>query len=379
MLEPHDVVANVASDKADAFQRAILPKVSRTFALTIPQLPEVLRRVVTNAYMLTRIADTIEDEPVFSVEQKCRYLDVLSDVVNKRADAQRFAEEIVPLFSTVTLDAERDLVRHLPLVLQVTWSLTAMQFMAISDCLEIMCRGMCHFRSRASLDGFATLQDMDVYCYCVAGVVGDMLTELFVEFEPSLKAQRHAMLRLAASFGQALQMTNILKDRWDDRRHGICLLPRDVFSRHGICLSELQSETQVERHVSAFSELIGVAHVHLRRAFEYALMIPLQQSGIRRFLLWTIGLSVLTLKNMYENPYFISGAHSKISRDAVVRMTALVRLLGSSNAELRRLFDAEACGLPLTALSAEWEGDWPRTSLYKYFACVRTRRSDVDM
>lgn len=98
MLEPHDVVANVASDKADAFQRAILPKVSRTFALTIPQLPEVLRRVVTNAYMLTRIADTIEDEPVFSVEQKCRYLDVLSDVVNKRADAQRFAEEIVPLF-----------------------------------------------------------------------------------------------------------------------------------------------------------------------------------------------------------------------------------------------------------------------------------------
>ena len=47
----------------EAYQDEILPHVSRTFALTIPQLPPALRTAVTSAYLLCRIADTIEDEP----------------------------------------------------------------------------------------------------------------------------------------------------------------------------------------------------------------------------------------------------------------------------------------------------------------------------
>jgi phytoene/squalene synthetase len=46
----------------EAYQDEILPHVSRTFALTIPELPAALRTAVTSAYLLCRIADTIEDE-----------------------------------------------------------------------------------------------------------------------------------------------------------------------------------------------------------------------------------------------------------------------------------------------------------------------------
>jgi len=45
------------------YQSDILERVSRTFALTIPQLPFDLSKVVANAYLLCRIADTIEDDP----------------------------------------------------------------------------------------------------------------------------------------------------------------------------------------------------------------------------------------------------------------------------------------------------------------------------
>ena len=45
----------------EVYQDQILPHVSRTFALTIPQLPPGLRTAVTSAYLLCRIADTIED------------------------------------------------------------------------------------------------------------------------------------------------------------------------------------------------------------------------------------------------------------------------------------------------------------------------------
>ena len=45
-----------------AYQAKILPLVSRTFALTIPQLTLELVDVVGNAYLLCRLADTIEDD-----------------------------------------------------------------------------------------------------------------------------------------------------------------------------------------------------------------------------------------------------------------------------------------------------------------------------
>ena len=54
----------------DDFQSEMLKGVSRTFALTIPQLPADLCRVVSNAYLLCRIVDTIEDEPVLSWHAK---------------------------------------------------------------------------------------------------------------------------------------------------------------------------------------------------------------------------------------------------------------------------------------------------------------------
>ena len=52
------------------FQNEILQDVSRTFALTIPQLPPPLYRAVANAYLLCRIADTIEDDSKLTFQEK---------------------------------------------------------------------------------------------------------------------------------------------------------------------------------------------------------------------------------------------------------------------------------------------------------------------
>ena len=56
--------ARPLSGEADeAYQKHILQYVSRTFALTIPQLPAELSRVVSNAYLLVDYGD-IPVEPV---------------------------------------------------------------------------------------------------------------------------------------------------------------------------------------------------------------------------------------------------------------------------------------------------------------------------
>ena len=69
-------------DADEDYQKHILQYVSRTFALTIPQLPADLGRVVSNAYLLCRIADTIEDDNSVDSEQTRRLAEVFVQVVD---------------------------------------------------------------------------------------------------------------------------------------------------------------------------------------------------------------------------------------------------------------------------------------------------------
>ncbi|HMJ50103.1 MAG TPA: squalene/phytoene synthase family protein, partial [Burkholderiales bacterium] len=94
----------------EAYQEDILQGVSRTFALTIPQLPEGLRQPVSNAYLLCRIADTIEDEPALSGEQKRYFSQQFIRVVAGEVPAETFAGEFYPRLSEQTPDAEKDLI-----------------------------------------------------------------------------------------------------------------------------------------------------------------------------------------------------------------------------------------------------------------------------
>lgn len=345
---------------ADAYQDAILPTVSRTFALTIPQLPASLRRAVTNAYLLCRVADTIEDEPQFCAQQKHDFENAFLEVVMGSRDAQAFAAQLAPLFSSRTSAAERELVAQLPRVLEVTQSLDAVQRQAIFKCLAVMCHGMHDFQRTVGRQGLGSVGELDRYCYCVAGVVGEMLTELLLDHDPQLLARRDELMALAVSFGQGLQMTNILKDQWEDHAQGVCWLPQDIFGRYQVQLQALQPGARPGGYGGAMAELIGLAHAHLRRALAYALLIPRRHVGFRRFCLWSIGMALLTLRKLHGNLGFCRGAEVKISRGAVAGTLGLTRLSGHSNAGLGWLFTLAARGLPLTPLAGEWNAaPWP--------------------
>ena len=60
---------------AEKFGRVVLPEVSRTFAISIRFLPGTLGRAVLTAYLLCRIADTIEDDGHASPDRKRELLD----------------------------------------------------------------------------------------------------------------------------------------------------------------------------------------------------------------------------------------------------------------------------------------------------------------
>ena len=338
-------------DSDIVYQEAILQGVSRTFALTIPQLPDQLRDVVGNAYLLCRIADTIEDEPELSSEQKQILSERFIEVVAGRENAEPFARDLGALLSSSTTASEHDLIANTDRVVRITGRFRPVQRDILERCVKIMAHGMFEFQRNASADGLHDLSHLNRYCYYVAGVVGEMLTELFCDYSEEINAQREDLLALSVSFGQGLQMTNILKDMWDDRGRGACWLPRDIFHAAGCDLSLLSVGEPSPAFIKGLFELVAIARHHLADALRFITLIPRRETGIRKHCLWALGMALLTLRRIHAKPTFQSGQEVKISRRSVWAVVIITSVSARSNLALKLLFKVLARNLPRTVLN----------------------------
>lgn len=203
---------------------------------------------------------------------------------------------------------------------------------------------MAEFQQNSSLDGLKNLAEMDRYCYYVAGVVGEMLTELFCDYSPQIAKHKDLLQNLAISFGQALQMTNILKDIWEDQRRGVCWLPQDIFTSFD--LKNLTPEHYDPAFGDGLTKLISIANFHMHNSLRYILLIPASETGIRRFCLWALGMAILTLRRILNHKDFTQGNQVKISRFSVKTTILISNLITSNDTSLRILFYLITRNLP---------------------------------
>ena len=270
----------------------LLVKTSRTFALSIPVLPEPTRREVMISYLLFRIADTFEDAADWPPERRIAALrefqDLLRDFSSDKANrlaGQWTAAGVSPHAGY------RQLIAETPFVLDAFFGLEPE---AVASVREHVCRsaeGMAGFVGRT--DGgvliLNDLQDLRDYCYAVAGIVGEMLSDLFLLKREVLVPAAPYLRERAATFGEALQLVNILKDAAVDVTEGRSFLPRGV-----------------QR-----SEVFALARRDLRIAAEYTL--ALQRAGAPRglveFCALPTELAWATLRKVEER-----GPGSKVSR-----------------------------------------------------------------
>ncbi len=342
----------------DELQAILLEGVSRTFALTIPQLPAALYSVVANAYLLCRIVDTIEDEVSLTPEQKEYFCSEFLNVVRTGQNGETFSAQLAPFLSEQTTPAERSLVHLIPRVMTITQTLDKPQIEALATCVEIMAKGMPVFQALDLHSGLKTLSEMANYCYCVAGCVGEMLAKLFCHYSPEIAVHEKELLELSVSFGQALQMTNILKDIWDDAERGVCWLPQDIFTEVGLSLENITTETNSDQFHRGLTHLISVNKEHLENALRFTLLIPSHETGIRKFCMWALSWAVLTLRNIKQNLSCTQSSQWKITRNSV-KATILVinSLTVGSDLFLKLLFNQLSKGLETP--------DWQYTSSSK--------------
>ncbi|MCX8039574.1 MAG: squalene/phytoene synthase family protein [Planctomycetota bacterium] len=339
--------------------RAMLPKVSRTFAACIELLPEPTRRRVLVAYLLCRIADTIEDCPRLPPDEKRRWLAAWSAALADDGCDPR----LETLFAEPASDDER-LAQRARLVLAEFRSFAPAARAAIRPWVQEMSEGMAAFAARQGDAGaFCALEDereLDRYCWFVAGTVGHLLTELFRLQSPRIDAARFAALKQrAADFGLGLQLTNIIKDVADDRRRGWCFVPRLACARHGLSPEALLDVEQARGARAVMEALIAKASAHLERALEYCLLLPPADYRLRLFCLTPLFFAVRTLAVASADPRLLDPAHKvKIARREVYGLIALCHAIAPSDAAIvaayrrcsrRKLLQTAVCssGYPL--------------------------------
>ena len=205
----------------------LLVKTSRTFALSIPLLPEPLRAEVGIAYLLFRIADTFEDAVGWVPERRRRALGELAELLRDPGGAEQSAARWVDGPPAIPHPGYLELLAAAPGVLAAYAAMRPAARDAVREHLARTIAGMARFVEREGEHGLALgdLQELRAYCYVVAGIVGEMLTELFLVGLPELAPAAADLRARARAFGEGLQLVNILKDSAFDRGEGRCYLP----------------------------------------------------------------------------------------------------------------------------------------------------------
>ncbi len=83
-----------------------------------------------------------------------------------------------------------------------------------------------------TISRYETWDDLRVYCYRVAGVVGVIMCRIFGLADPSAEAQAIVM-------GEAMQLTNILRDVKEDAQRGRIYLPLEDLRQFGYSEADL--------------------------------------------------------------------------------------------------------------------------------------------
>ena len=307
----------------ELYQRSILESVSRTFALTIPLLPNGLEKVVGNTYLLCRIVDTIEDATCVDPTTKQELSTLFIKTVLDHSLSEQFVRECLIALINHPNHNEKDLIENIPRVLRVLQSCDERQRHAVAKCVQIMSEGMSYFHIRQNQIGLEDLQEFEKYCYVVAGVVGEMLTTLFALHSPAFAKAISGKESLAIAFGQALQMTNILKDSPEDQLRGVSWKPKGLGQ----------------------TDLLVIAHQKLEDSLRYICCIPKSEPGIRQFCFLAFGLAVMTLKQIAQRQTLQGGADVKLTRGQVSRFYIFTKLAVRSDFLMGLFFRLQARAL----------------------------------
>lgn len=268
-----------------------LSKVSRSFAVVIQQLPENLKNAVGIFYLVLRALDTIEDDMKFPKEEKVELL--------KNFHKNSYDENFT-LKNIGDQEDYRVLLEHYDKVIRFFKSLDAGYRDVIVDITEKMGNGMAHFIEKE----VESVDDYNLYCHYVAGLVGIGLSNLFSTsgLEDLELKNRHD---LSNSMGLFLQKTNIIRDYHEDIFSDRSFWPKEIWGKYAHELSYFAENSHSPKSLACLNEMVMNSLEHLPDVLNYLSLI--KNNSIFRFAAIPQVMAIATLAAVYNNPKVFTG------------------------------------------------------------------------
>ncbi len=308
-----------------AFCQRMLVGTSRTFALSIPELPTPVDAHVQCAYLVCRMIDTLEDRPGVSEEIRQRLFTEFADRLGPPVRVGDLSTVFSMYNEQANLAAGRpfedpcaELMARGDLVIQELTSFPEPAIAAIRDCAVEMTAGLrltplTPPNSPQFL--FTRWRELERYCHYAAGVVGVMLARLFVACEgrDPRTLNRHEIHR-AKRYGRGLQLTNIIKDHPSDLTDGRCFMPRELAAQFDLKEKDLLSPGL---DIRVRTWVVRRAMGHLDAGLNFCLGMPTNPVGMRVFCVQPMMMAVLTLERVLLHHDPTPHDRPKITREQV--------------------------------------------------------------
>ena len=227
--------ATPGGDSAAALRhvRAVVTRSGTSFGLGMRILPKARRDAMYAIYAFCREVDDVADDPGEPADKMTR-------LAAWRAEVDRLYAGRPTRPTTVAL---REPVSR--------YGLPRAEFLAIIEGMEM------DAEERMRAPDIATLRG---YCRRVAGAVGMLSVPVFGAVGPAARD-------FAVDLGEALQLTNILRDIPEDAQRGRLYLPRELLERHGIAAAAAVPEILAAPAMGdVFTDLAGMARDRFRQA-----------------------------------------------------------------------------------------------------------------
>jgi phytoene synthase len=203
--------------------RTITRKSASNLALAFVLLPKAKRHAMSALYAFCREVDDVADEETVPLEKRRAALAAW------RQDVRLACEGGAPSFP-VNRELQAVIAQH------------RLPFSHFDELI----RGV---EMDLAIKRYQTFEELEQYCYRVASVVGLLSVEIFGYQNPDCR-------QYAIHLGQALQLTNILRDVRNDAELGRIYIPLDELARHKVAPEEILALKYSDRFAQA---AVGVA------------------------------------------------------------------------------------------------------------------------
>ena len=284
------------SEKAIEFCEDILKRVSRSFALTIPMLDDKIYKEVMITYLQDRLLDNFEDEVKdISFKERTYLMDKVEEIfdpVNENKEAVKIVEEKAELFENEDL---KELTANASL-LKEAYDLLDEEVKEISyKWLKEMNKGMQKYLEK-KVNKF---EELDEYCYYVAGTVGGFLTDLIIEKSNITEGKAQILKDNFVDAGLFLQKVNLIRDI----RKDIKSRDKNYWPLKELEISEdmILAKEHGEKMNQALKMMLADVEKHVQGLVDYMENIPEEFSGYQKFFAVNNALGLATLQKVENN------------------------------------------------------------------------------